>query len=214
MRPACRCRRDAPRRRLGGDRRRPSIKRLGGLSDLADPGRSVLVIDHHASNAEFGTANFIDCSADSTTMMVAEILDAWGKPIDLDVAHCVYAGLTTDTGSFRWASPRGLRLAARLVDIGVDNAAISRSLMDTHPFMWLPMLSRCSARRSCCRGGSGRGLVYAVVEYQEFVRARAKRWRASSTSCAPPGRPRSRSFSKRSTPSSGRCRCGPRRTSI
>ncbi|EUA88691.1 hypothetical protein I551_4864 [Mycobacterium ulcerans str. Harvey] len=34
----------------------PSIKRLGWLSDLADPGRSVLVIDHHASNAEFGTA--------------------------------------------------------------------------------------------------------------------------------------------------------------
>ncbi len=153
----------------------PSIKRLGGLSDLADPGRSVLVIDHHASNAEFGTANFIDCSADSTTMMVAEILDAWGKPIDLDVAHCVYAGLTTDTGSFRWASPRGLRLAARLVDIGVDNAAISRSLMDTHPFMWLPMLSRVlGSAQLLPEAVARRGLVYAVVEHQEFVRARAE----------------------------------------
>ncbi|MFZ1178313.1 MAG: DHH family phosphoesterase, partial [Mycobacterium sp.] len=47
----------------------PSVKRLGGLSDLAGPGRQLLVIDHHASNDMFGTANFIDLSADSTTMM-------------------------------------------------------------------------------------------------------------------------------------------------
>ncbi len=109
----------------------PSVNRLGDLRDLAGPGQEVLVIDHHASNQLFGTANFVDPSADSTTMMVAELLDAWGKPIDIDVAHCLYAGLTTDTGSFRWASARAHRLAARLVELGVDNAAISRT--DGHP---------------------------------------------------------------------------------
>ncbi len=105
----------------------------------------MLVIDHHASNRLFGSANFVDPSADSTTMLVAELLDAWGKPIDADVAHCLYAGLTTDTGSFRWASAAAHRLAARLVELGVDNAAISRTLLDTHPFAWLPMLSRVLA---------------------------------------------------------------------
>ena len=40
------------------------------------------MIDHHASNQLFGTANYVDPSADSTTMLVAELLDAWGKPID------------------------------------------------------------------------------------------------------------------------------------
>ncbi len=120
----------------------PSVNRLGALRELADPDREVLVIDHHASNQLFGTANFVDPSADSTTMLVAELLDAWGKPIDVGVAHCLYAGLTTDTGSFRWASARAHRLAARLVELGVDNAAISRTLLDTHPFAWLPMLSR------------------------------------------------------------------------
>jgi len=118
----------------------PSIHRLGSLQDLATPGRQLLVIDHHASNGLLGTANYVDTSADSTTMMIAEILDAWGKPIDRGVAHCIYAGLTTDTGSFRWASSRALRLAARLVDLGVDNSAVSRSLMDSHPYAWLPML--------------------------------------------------------------------------
>jgi len=151
----------------------PSLKRLGELSDLALPDRQLLVIDHHASNEMFGTANFIDVSADSTTMMVAEMLDTWGKPIELDVAHCIYAGLTTDTGSFRWASARALRLAARLVDIGVDNAAISRTLMDSHPFGWLPLLSRVLGSSQLLPDAvGGRGLVYAVVEYRDLTGSR------------------------------------------
>jgi phosphoesterase RecJ-like protein len=132
-----------------------------------------LVIDHHASNQLFGTANYVDPSADSTTMLVAELLDVWGKPIDAGVAHCVYAGLTTDTGSFRWASARAHRLAARLVELGVDNASISRTLLDTHPFDWLPMLSRVLASAQLLPDAAGgRGLVYAVVGHQEWANAR------------------------------------------
>ncbi|CPR12524.1 DHH family protein [Mycobacterium bohemicum DSM 44277] len=147
--------------------------RLGALSDLCPPGRPLLVIDHHASNEMFGTANFIDVSADSTTLLVAEILDAWGERITADVAHCIYAGLMMDTGSFRWASARGLRLAARLVDAGVDNAAVSRALMDSHPFGWLPLLSRVLASAQLLPDAAGgRGLVYAVVENRDFVASR------------------------------------------
>ncbi len=153
----------------------PSVNRLGALCELAGPGRQVLVIDHHASNSLFGTANFVDPSADSTTMLVADLLDVWDKPIDLPVAHCLYAGLTTDTGSFRWASARAHRLAARLLDIGVDNAGISRTLMDTHPFAWLPMLSRVLGSAGLIDAAAdGRGLVYAVVPHEEWANARAE----------------------------------------
>ncbi|BBX03174.1 phosphoesterase [Mycolicibacterium moriokaense] len=151
----------------------PSVNRLGALRELADPDSEVLVIDHHASNMLFGTANFVDPKADSTTMLVAELLDAWGKPIDLGVAHCLYAGLITDTGSFRWASARAHRLAARLVDLGVDNASISRTLMDTHPFAWLPMLSRVLGSAELVPDAAdGRGLVYVIVGHQEWQNAR------------------------------------------
>jgi bifunctional oligoribonuclease and PAP phosphatase NrnA len=151
----------------------PSVNRLGALGELADPEREVLVIDHHASNQLFGTANYVDPSADSTTMLVAELLDAWGKPIDIGVAHCLYAGLTTDTGSFRWASARAHRLAARLLELGVDNASISRTLLDTHPFAWLPMLSRVlSSAQLLPDAADGLGLVYAVVAHEEWANAR------------------------------------------
>ncbi len=121
-------------------------------------------------------------------MLVADLLDAWDKPIDLPVAHCLYAGLTTDTGSFRWASARAHRLAARLVELGVDNAAISRTLLDTHPFAWLPMLSRVlgSARLVRRRGRGPRTGVRRRRPRGVVDGPARRRSRASSTSCAPP----------------------------
>lgn len=150
-----------------------SADRLGALQQLAAACPELLVVDHHASNQLFGTANFVDPSADSTTMLVAELIDAWGEPIDADVAHCLYAGLATDTGSFRWATARAYRLAARLVGAGVDNAAITRTVMDTHPFDWLTLLSRVLAdARLLPDAVRGRGLVYAVVDNAEWTAAR------------------------------------------
>ncbi|MCB0924078.1 MAG: bifunctional oligoribonuclease/PAP phosphatase NrnA [Mycobacterium sp.] len=146
----------------------PSADRLGVMVDLLTDAE-VLVIDHHNSNTFFGTANYVDGEADSTTLLVAELLDAWGQEIDVDVARWIYAGLTIDTGSFRWATPRALRLAARLVECGVDNAALSRTLHDSHPFGWLPLLSRVLASAELLPdAAAGGGLVYAVVDHADW----------------------------------------------
>ena len=108
-------------------------------------------------------------------MMIAEILDARGQGIDADVARCLYAGLSIDTGSFRWASARGMRLAARLIDTGVDNAALSRELHDTHPFGWLPLLSGVlRTARLVPETAGGAGLVYAVVGHSDWARHRSE----------------------------------------
>lgn len=152
----------------------PSVDRLGELAHLA-AGPDVLVIDHHKSNTLYGAANFVDPHADSTTMLVAELLDAWGEAIDVDVARCLYAGLSVDTGSFRWATPRALRLAARLVELGVDNAAISRELFDTHPFGWLPLLSRVLGTAQLMPDAvAGAGLVYVVISHPDWANHRSE----------------------------------------
>ena len=152
----------------------PSINRLGELAELAQA-PNVLVIDHHTSNTFYGSANFVDSQADSTTMLIAELFDVWGKEIDTGVARCLYAGLSIDTGSFRWASAPALRLAALLVDIGVDNAALSRTLHDTHPFGWLPLLSRVLATaRLVPVAVGGAGFVYAVVTQPDWAANRSE----------------------------------------
>ncbi|MUM19925.1 bifunctional oligoribonuclease/PAP phosphatase NrnA [Mycobacterium sp. CBMA271] len=153
----------------------PSVRRLGRLCEFVEGDIPVLVIDHHASNELFGTANYVDINADSTTMMVARLLDVWGVKITPEMAHCLYAGLVTDSGSFRWATPDGHRLAARLLDLGADGVNIGRTLMDSHPFLWLPILSQVLATAQLEPDAvGGAGLVYAVVTHDVWSAARAE----------------------------------------
>lgn len=152
-----------------------SAGRLGALKDRLGGARVTLVLDHHRSNTRFGAVNVIDEAAESTAGLVARILDAWGEPIDRDVAHCLYAGLVTDTGSFKWVRPGSHALAERLLATGIDAAAITRTLMDTHPFAWLPMLSRVLASAQLDRDAAGgAGLVYVIVRREDTVGVRSE----------------------------------------
>jgi phosphoesterase RecJ-like protein len=147
-----------------------SAGRLGALADRLSGAATTLVLDHHRSNTRFGMINVIDPSAESTTSVLVRLLDAWQVPIDSEVAHCLYAGLVTDTGSFRWVRPGTHQLAERLLATGIDGAEISRTLMDTHPFNWLPMLSRVLASAQLVPAAlGGTGLVYAFVRCADVI---------------------------------------------
>ncbi|KIQ20627.1 phosphoesterase [Rhodococcus sp. MEB064] len=141
--------------------------RLGRLGVLLD-GAVSLVIDHHRSNTFYGTHHVVDASAESTTAVVAALFDEWGVDIDAELAHCLFAGLVTDTGSFRWVRPGSHTLAERLLATGIDGAAISRRLLDTHPFAWLPMLgSVLGSARLIPSAADGLGLVCAIVRLDD-----------------------------------------------
>ncbi|MDH6679954.1 phosphoesterase RecJ-like protein [Rhodococcus sp. LBL1] len=141
-----------------------SAGRLGSLASRLGGARRSLVIDHHRSNTRYGMLNLIDDSAESTTAVLAKLFDLWGVTIDADLAHCLFAGLVTDTGSFRWGQAGTHTLAERLLGTGIDGAAITRRLLDTHPFGWLPMLgSVLSSAVLVPDAVGGRGLVHAVI---------------------------------------------------
>ena len=111
-------------------------------------------------------------------MLVADCSTPGARRSTLDVARWLYAGLSIDTGSFRWASAPALRLAARLVEAGVDNAAMSRLLHDTHRFGWLPLLSRVLSTAALLpEAVAGGGLVYAVVGHDRLGNAPIRRGR-------------------------------------
>ncbi|MGA4789178.1 DHH family phosphoesterase [Nocardia sp. AB354] len=152
-----------------------SVGRLGALADRIDGAATTVVIDHHRSNTRFGDVNLIDETAESTTSVLARLFDAWGEEIDRDIAHCLFAGLVTDTGCFRWGGPGTHLLADRLLSTGIDGAGITRTLMDTHPFGWLPMLSRVlGSARLEPRAAGGAGLVYAFVRSDDSYGLRSE----------------------------------------
>lgn len=107
-----------------------SVDRTGRFrADLeADPSR-VIVIDHHASNPGFGGMNLI-LPSESTTVIIRELMSYLGIGLTPEIAYCLYAGLVTDTGSFRWGTPRMHRLAEELLDHGVEPRSAALDLMD------------------------------------------------------------------------------------
>ena len=149
-----------------------SPDRLGPLADRLDAVRSagghVIVIDHHVSNQMFGTLNVVDDRAEATASLVLRLIDELGVPLTEPAARGLYAGLLTDTSSFRRATPATHQAAARLLTAGVDAAAVARPLLDTHPFGWLRMLSVVLARAELDPAAArGLGLVHTVVTAQD-----------------------------------------------
>nr|WP_253778802.1 bifunctional oligoribonuclease/PAP phosphatase NrnA [Goodfellowiella coeruleoviolacea] len=145
-----------------------SIDRLGRLANrvaaTTSAGGAVLVIDHHVGNTRFGTTNLVDDQAEATALIVLRVLDKLGVELDEPVARCLYAGLVTDTRSFRHAGAEALRVAARLVETGVRAEQLTRRLMDSHPFAWLSMLSTVLGRATLDQAAAqGLGLVHTVI---------------------------------------------------
>lgn len=117
-----------------------SLDRTGSLMEEFTSRRS-LVIDHHESNPGFGTDNLIEV-AESTTVILRRIIEMLGVELDREIAHALYAGLMTDTGSFRWGGARMHTLAAELMEYGLDTRQIAVDLLDLTTSSSLQMYGR------------------------------------------------------------------------
>lgn len=109
--------------------------RLSPSVDLAfRTSATTAIVDHHDTTRGDGyTLAVIDRDAASTCEMVLEMMDAWGVQLDEVFAQLLYAGIIFDTGGFRYsnASASTHRMAARLLDEGIDHSAIAiRVLME------------------------------------------------------------------------------------
>ncbi|ATE56760.1 MULTISPECIES: DHH family phosphoesterase [Actinosynnema] len=152
-----------------------SVGRLGHLGGRIATAEHVVVIDHHVSNPGYGTINIVDDRAEATAVVVLRVLDELGVELDEPVARCVYAGLVTDTRSFRHATESTHLVAARLIAAGVDGEALARSLMDSHPFGYLAMLAGVLGRaRLEPSAAGGLGLVHAVVTLEDAAGLRSE----------------------------------------
>jgi phosphoesterase RecJ-like protein len=120
-------------------------------------------VDHHKNDAPPGDINFIDLTAAAVGEQMALIIDALsarsGVPLlDTDVARCLYASVVSDTGGFRYGntSARVLRLAARLVEAGVDPWEMTERIYESQDEARVRLLGRALGglwRSACGRLG-------------------------------------------------------------
>lgn len=108
--------------------------RVSHLEDSVRAAPFRVLIDHHQDPEDFAQITFSDVSSCSTCQMVADILIALGfeEAIDAHAATCLYTGIMTDTGSFRFSStaPHTLRVAARLMELGAVPDHIVSAVLD------------------------------------------------------------------------------------
>lgn len=99
-----------------------------GQKTLSWPQPIDIVIDHHISNPAFGKLNLIVPEIPSTTGVLFELFQQASWKISAANATCLYTGLTTDTGSFRYRGTNAhtLHAAAKLVELGADPAEIAK----------------------------------------------------------------------------------------
>jgi phosphoesterase RecJ-like protein len=111
---------------------------------LQRDGVHIVNVDHHHDNTRFGTVNLVDPQASCTAEIVWELAKELGAEITRAVGDALYVGLVTDTGKFMYTntSPRSHRMAAELMEAGVDTHGIYRRLYEELPYARLQLLSR------------------------------------------------------------------------
>lgn len=104
---------------------------LGSL-DKSYGGRVDLTIDHHPSNTEYARQLLLKGDYGATAMIVYEIIEALGAPLDKETASALYTGIATDTGCFKYGNTTPLthRMAAQLMERGAEADTINRSMFD------------------------------------------------------------------------------------
>ncbi len=92
-----------------------------------------ICIDHHAMNIPFARITYVDSKSAANTENIYQLIKILGITPDVDMANCIYTGLCTDTGCFKFSNvtSRTLRMAAELMDLGCESAEINRVMFDT-----------------------------------------------------------------------------------
>ncbi len=114
-----------------------SLHRINELGILVgNSGATKVLIDHHQDPEDFADFKFWSTDAAATAELVFQLIEALGEIdlIDPDIAEALYAGIMTDTGSFRHSNTTQLvhEITARLIGLGADTNKVARLIYDSN----------------------------------------------------------------------------------
>lgn len=124
-----------------------ALHRVGEMENVLEKLEVPFVmIDHHQSPDDYATVTYSDTAYGSTCEMLHNFICYLGKKSDIDktIGTCIYTGILTDSGSFRFPKTTGTthRIIADLIDLGVENTEIPTLLYDNSSYGRLQLLGR------------------------------------------------------------------------
>ncbi len=121
-----------------------SLSRIQDLSEIVKKTNvDKIMIDHHESPEFFANLNYSDPSMSSTCEMVYNIINASdSKLLDKKIACCLYTGIMTDTGSFRYPSTTSKthQVVSHLLSLGANSSEIHQKIFDSSSMSRIKLL--------------------------------------------------------------------------
>ena len=121
-----------------------NLSRINELGKLIEKSNAKKVlIDHHLNPDDFYDFKYHDVNASATAELVYDLISYIDDDlIDKDISDCIYTGILTDTGSFRFSSTTSKvhRIIAKLLDEGVKSEKIGKKIYESNSFDKLKLL--------------------------------------------------------------------------
>jgi len=119
-----------------------SLERLGPVADCIQQRKVFINIDHHASNTRFADINWVSAREPSTGELIYRFLREVGWSVTPEIADCLFAAVSTDTGSFQYSTtrPATLHVAAELVQRGADLGRVCQEVYQSFPLPRVKLL--------------------------------------------------------------------------
>jgi phosphoesterase RecJ-like protein len=122
-----------------------AFHRAGNMETVLSESTAIkIMIDHHQAPDDYATYMFSDVSMSSTCEMVYHFIDMLDDTdvVDANIATCLYVGIMTDTGSFRFRSTTSTthEIIAHLIEKGADNTNIHAHIYDSNSYNRLQLL--------------------------------------------------------------------------
>lgn len=113
------------------------LGRVGQMQSFLETSKATFVmIDHHQEPSDYAQIMYSDVAMSSTCEMIYNFIEFLGdqNKINASIANCLYTGIMTDTGSFKYAATtsRTHRVVANLIDKGAQNTVIHNKIYDTN----------------------------------------------------------------------------------
>lgn len=108
------------------------VSRIGQISNIFSHGKTKLVIDHHASNNNYGDINLIKMTS-SCCQIIFDVILALNVEIDKNIGNALITGILTDTGGFKNSDvdKKTFEIAGYLYDRKTEISKVYTTLMQT-----------------------------------------------------------------------------------
>lgn len=119
-------------------------QRTGEIYKINTQGKPVINIDHHISNNKFGDVNWVEPHSSSTSEMIYKLFRKLRIPLDKNTAICLYVGILTDTGSFRYSNTTNFthKIVSELLDFKLNIPQIYKNIYENIPFEDMKLLGK------------------------------------------------------------------------